>query len=128
MNNSFHQKNNVVVALDIGTTKICAIVGRKNELGRIEVMGYGKVSSEGVRRGVVANIDKTVTAISDAVDNAEKMANVEISDVFVGIAGQHIKSLATPGHSYSGRCGQRDHQRGHHFADGRYAQTRIAPG
>ena len=97
MNNSYRRTDNIVVALDIGTTKICAIVGRKNELGRIEVMGYGKVASEGVRRGVVANIDKTVKAISDAVDNAEKMANIEISDVFVGIAGQHIKSLQHQG-------------------------------
>ena len=97
MNNSYRRTDNIVVALDIGTTKICAIVGRKNELGRIEVMGYGKVASEGVRRGVVANIDKTVKAISDAVDNAEKMANIEISEVFVGIAGQHIKSLQHQG-------------------------------
>ncbi len=97
MNNSYRRTDNIVVALDIGTTKICAIVGRKNQLGRIEVMGYGKVSSEGVRRGVVANIDKTVKAISDAVDAAEKMANIEISDVYVGIAGQHIKSLQHQG-------------------------------
>ena len=97
MKDSVRRNQNIVVALDIGTTKICALVGRKNELGRIEVMGVGKVISEGVRRGVVANIDKTVSAISDAVDAAEKMANVEIHEVHVGIAGQHIKSLQHQG-------------------------------
>ncbi|MDX1476075.1 MAG: cell division protein FtsA [Saprospiraceae bacterium] len=97
MKDSVRRNQNVVVALDIGTTKICALVGRKNELGRIEVMGVGKVVSEGVRRGVVANIDKTVSAISDAVDAAEKMANIEIHEVHVGIAGQHIKSLQHQG-------------------------------
>lgn len=97
MKDSARRNQNIVVALDIGTTKICALVGRKNELGRIEVLGMGKVVSEGVRRGVVANIDKTVSAISDAVDAAEKMANVEIHNVHVGIAGQHIKSLQHQG-------------------------------
>lgn len=86
-----------VVALDIGTTKICVIVGRKNEMGRIEVLGWGRVPSEGVRRGVVANIDRTVQGISNAVDAAEKMANMEIRDTQVGIAGQHIKSLQHQG-------------------------------
>jgi cell division protein FtsA len=97
MNNSYRSNEDIVVALDIGTTKICAVVGRKNEFGLIEVMGYGKVPSIGVRRGVVANIDKTVQAISDAVDAAEKMANIEIREVHVGIAGQHIKSLQHQG-------------------------------
>jgi len=97
MSNTYRRNHPIVVALDIGTTKICAIVGRRNELGRIEVMGIGKVASDGVRRGVVANIDKTVRAITDAVDAAEKMANCEIRDVHVGIAGQHIKSLQHQG-------------------------------
>lgn len=86
-----------VVALDIGTTKICVIVGRKNEMGRIEVAGWGRVPSEGVRRGVVANIDRTVQGIINAVDAAEKMSNMEIRDAQVGIAGQHIKSLQHQG-------------------------------
>ena len=97
MKNSYRREQPIVVALDIGTTKICAVVGRRNELGHIEVMGVGKVPSDGVRRGVVANIDKTVSAISDAVDAAEKQANCEIRDVHVGIAGQHIKSLQHQG-------------------------------
>lgn len=86
-------KQQVIVGLDIGTTKICAIVGRINEFGKVEVLGMGKADSLGVMRGVVANIDKTVQAIDQAIEQAEQVANVEISKVYVGIAGQHIKSL-----------------------------------
>jgi len=93
MNAKDFKKMNVVAALDIGTTKVCCIVGRKDEYGKIDVIGTSKVESEGVLRGVIANIDKTVKAISDAVDLAEKDAQCEIHEVYVGIAGQHIKSL-----------------------------------
>ena len=86
-------KSELVVALDIGTTKVCAIAGRKNEHGQLEVLGFGKVESEGVLRGVVSNIEKTVRAISDAVSIARRKLNKEIDVVHVGIAGQHIKSL-----------------------------------
>jgi cell division protein FtsA len=81
-----------VVGLDIGTTKICAIVGRKNEYGKLEVMGMGKAVSDGVIRGIVSNIDKTVQAIQRAVRQAEEQSGVEINVVNVGIAGQHIRS------------------------------------
>ncbi len=83
----------LVVGLDIGTTKICAIVGRKNDFGKIEVLGMGKTESLGVMRGVVANIEKTVQAIKMAVTEASNKSGVDIRDVYVGIAGQHIKSL-----------------------------------
>ncbi len=83
----------IVVGLDIGTTKICAIVGRRNKNGKIEVLGIGKAESAGVTRGVVSNIDKTVQGIIQAVDIASAQSNVEIKVVNVGIAGQHIKSL-----------------------------------
>jgi cell division protein FtsA len=85
--------NDIVVALDIGTTKVCCIAGRKNEYGKIEILGVGKVESAGVLRGVVSNIEKTVKAISDAVQEAERKAGTSIKVVNVGIAGQHIKSL-----------------------------------
>ncbi len=85
--------NDFIVGLDIGTTKICALVGRKNEHGKIEIVGMGKADSLGVMRGVVANIDKTVEAIKQAVRDAEDQSGVEIKNVYVGIAGQHIKSL-----------------------------------
>lgn len=86
-------KPKLIVALDIGTTKVCAIAGRKNEHGKLEVLGIGKVKSEGVIRGVVANIEKMVNAITEAIAIAEKSLDEPIKDVFVGIAGQHIKSL-----------------------------------
>ena len=83
----------IVVGLDIGTTKICAIVGRRSKNGKIEVLGIGKAESAGVTRGMVSNIDKTVQGIAQAVDIAGTQSNVEIKVVNVGIAGQHIKSL-----------------------------------
>ena len=86
-------KQDVVVALDIGTTKVCAIAGRKDKHGKIEILGVGKVDSEGVMRGIVTNIEKTVRAISDAVASAERAVGKPIKVVHVGIAGQHIKSL-----------------------------------
>ncbi|MGB1040921.1 MAG: cell division protein FtsA [Flavobacteriales bacterium] len=87
------ENSEIVVGLDIGTTKIACIVGRKNEHGKIEVIGMGKSESLGVTRGVVANIEKTVQSIKAAVEQAELKSGVEIKVVNVGIAGQHIKSL-----------------------------------
>ncbi len=83
----------IIVGLDIGTTKICAIVGKRNEVGKVEILGIGKSESLGVMRGVVANIEKTVNSIKEAVAEAENKSNVVIEEVYVGIAGQHIKSL-----------------------------------
>jgi len=87
------QHDKIVVGLDIGTTKICALVGRKNEFGKLEILGMGKAVSEGVVRGIVSNIDKTVDAIKRAIRQAEEMSGINIGVVNVGIAGQHIKSL-----------------------------------
>ena len=82
----------IIVGLDIGTTKICAIVGRKNEYGKLEILGMGKAVSDGVIRGIVTNIDKTVRAIEMAIEEASAQSEIEINVVNVGIAGQHIKS------------------------------------
>lgn len=87
------QTPDVVVALDIGTTKVCCLAGRKTAHGKIEIIGVGKVESIGVLRGVVSNIEKTVTAIREAVEIAERQAGMKFREVHVGIAGQHIKSL-----------------------------------
>lgn len=87
------ENNEIVVGLDIGTTKICAIVGRRTEHGKIEILGMGKAESAGVTRGVVTNIEKTIQGIRAAVEEAGLKSNVEINEVVVGIAGQHIKSL-----------------------------------
>jgi cell division protein FtsA len=93
MNDQKPLATDLVVALDIGTTKVCAIAGRKNEHGKLEILGVGKVDSIGVMRGVVTNIEKTVNAISEAIQAAERAAKAKFSRVHVGIAGQHIKSL-----------------------------------
>ena len=86
------KNSEIIVGLDIGTTKIACIVGRNNEFGKLEILGYGKSPSIGVSRGVVANIEKTVQSIRRAVDEASLKSTVNIDHVFVGIAGQHIKS------------------------------------
>ena len=83
----------IIVGLDIGTTKIVAMVGRRNEHGKIEILGHGKSTSIGVKRGVVSNIERTVQSIRAAVEEAENKSGVEIRQVNVGIAGQHIKSI-----------------------------------
>lgn len=93
MNSIARNENGVIVALDIGTTKVCAIAGVRNEYGKIEVAGMGTVTSEGVSRGVVSNIDKTVKAVKEAISIAEQRAKMKFDVVHVGIAGQHIKSL-----------------------------------
>jgi len=83
----------IVVGLDIGTTKIACLVGRKTDHDKIEILGIGKATSLGVTRGVVSNIEKTVQSIRAAVEEAESKSGIEINVVNVGIAGQHIKSL-----------------------------------
>ena len=83
----------IIVGLDIGTTKVACIVGRRAENKKIEILGYGKTVSTGVRRGVVTNILETVEAIKKAVKQASDQSGVDIQRVSVGIAGQHIKSL-----------------------------------
>ena len=90
-------KTDIIVGLDIGTTKIAAIVGRRNEHGKIEILGYGNTESIGVKRGVVSNIENTVHSIRTAIELAEKSSGVDIKYVNVGIAGQHIKSLQHKG-------------------------------
>nr|WP_317631646.1 cell division protein FtsA [uncultured Flavobacterium sp.] len=86
-------KENIAVGLDIGTTKIVAVIGRKNEYGKLEVLGFGQAKSLGVAKGVVNNITQTITSIRDAVTLAEEASGLEIKDVVAGIAGQHIRSI-----------------------------------
>ena len=84
---------NIVCAIDIGTSKIAALVGRRNQFGKIEIMGIGNCPSFGVQRGVVVNIAGTVESIKKAVMDAERQSGIKFQKVHVGIAGQHIKSL-----------------------------------
>src|SRR3954471_400831 len=88
----------IIVGLDIGTTKIAAIAGRKNEYGKLEILGFGRANSTGVQHGQVLNIEQTIKAIQQALTNCyESNPDLEISEVYVGIAGHHIKSLQTRG-------------------------------
>ena len=87
------ENENIAVGLDIGTTKIVAMIGRKNDYGKMEVLGIGKAKSLGVHRGVVNNITQTIQSIQQAVQDAETSSGMKIKEVVVGIAGQHIRSL-----------------------------------
>lgn len=87
------EKENIGVGLDIGTTKIVAMIGKKNEYGKLEIIGVGKAKSLGVARGVVNNITQTIQSIRQAVAEAENDSGYKINDVVVGIAGQHIRSI-----------------------------------
>src|SRR3954463_14275947 len=88
----------IIVGLDIGTTKIAAIAGRKNEFGKLDILGFGRANSNGVQHGQVLNIDQTIKAIQLALQNCNKSnPDLEIKDVYVGVAGHHIKSLQTRG-------------------------------
>ncbi len=88
----------IIIGLDIGTTKIAVIAGRKNEFGKLDILGFGRSNSNGVRHGQVLNIDETIKAISAALQDCKTSnPNLEINEVYVGIAGHHIKSLQTRG-------------------------------
>src|SRR3954464_12133965 len=88
----------IIVGLDIGTTKIAAIAGRKNEFGKLEILGFGRANSNGVKHGQVLNIDETIKAIRAALDNCmASNTGIAFKEVYVGIAGHHIKSLQTRG-------------------------------
>jgi len=87
------ENENIAVGLDIGTTKIVAMIGRKNEYGKVEILGIGRSKSLGVHRGVVNNITQTIQSIQQAVQDAETSSGMKIDNVMVGIAGQHIRSL-----------------------------------
>ncbi|MAO09325.1 MAG: cell division protein FtsA [Flavobacteriaceae bacterium] len=87
------ENENIAVGLDIGTTKIVAMIGRKNEYGKMEILGVGRSKSLGVHRGVVNNITQTIQSIQQAVQDAETSSGMKIDNVMVGIAGQHIRSL-----------------------------------
>ncbi len=90
-------QDSFVVGLDIGTTKVCAIIGEKNRDGEIEIIGVGDQPSTGLHRGMVVNVADTVKSIKKAIEEAQLMAGVEVHSVYVGIAGKHIKSINSPG-------------------------------
>lgn len=91
------RQGDMIVGLDIGTTKICCIIGEKSENGRLDIIGLGSHPSKGLRKGVVVNIESTVESIKNAVEEAELMAGTEIESVYVGIAGGHIQGFNSHG-------------------------------
>ena len=92
------KEQDLIIGLDIGTTKICAMVGENNpSTGEVEIIGVGTYPSYGLKRGVVVNIDNTIQSVKNAVEEAEHMAGCEIQTVFVGIAGGHIKGISGHG-------------------------------
>lgn len=91
------RSENTVVGLDVGTTKICAIIGEVNPEGTVDIIGLGTSPSKGLRRGVVVNIDHTVSSIRKAMDDAELMAGCRAENVFAGISGGHIKGINSHG-------------------------------
>ena len=106
-------KSELIVGLDIGTTKICAVVGELSESGLVDVVGIGTSVSTGLRKGVVVNIEQTVQSIRKAVEDAELMAGCEIHSVYVGIAGSHIMGINSHGviAVKGGEVAQRDIER-----------------
>jgi cell division protein FtsA len=103
----------IVVGVDIGTTKVCAVVAAEDDLGRVNILGVGMAPSDGLNRGVVVNIDRTVNAVREAIREAERAAGVEVQNVIVGIAGDHVQSFQTRGvvTIRSGEITQNDVQR-----------------
>ncbi len=91
-------KNKYVAAIDIGTTKIVSIIGKLNENNKMEILALGRSPSKGVKRGVVLNIEETVNAIQSTVDEIQTKSGIMFSNVFVGIAGQHIRSIKNRGY------------------------------
>lgn len=90
-------KSELIVGLDIGTTKVCAVVGKLTESGLVDVVGIGTSESTGMRKGIVVNIEQTVQSIRNAIEGAELMAGCEIHSVYVGIAGSHIMGINSHG-------------------------------
>lgn len=86
-----------IVALDIGTSKVCALVGEVTDRGQLEIIGKGTAPMKGTRRGNIINLDQAIEAVKKAVDEAEVMAGLQIESVFVGVAGDHIRSVNSRG-------------------------------
>ena len=89
---------NFVAAIDIGTTKIVALIGKKTESGKLEILSMSKTPSKGVKRGVVLNIEETVNSIQTTIEEIQLRSGILFNEVYVGIAGQHIKSIKNRGY------------------------------
>jgi len=90
-------RKRIIAGIDIGTTKICAIITEVTPNDNMEIIGIGLTNSKGLRKGIVVDIDKTSSAINAAVEKAERMAGISINSAYVGIAGSHIRSVNSHG-------------------------------
>lgn len=95
--NTTHKEKDIIVGLDIGTTKIACFIGKRADDGRVKILGFGRTPSKGVEHGVVKNIKSTSESICKAVEDASAQAGIPVKEVYVGIAGQHIKSFSNSG-------------------------------
>ena len=91
------EREAVLVGIDVGTSKVCALIGEVSRDGRLTIMGHGTVPASGLKKGVVINIDQTIRSIADAVERAERLSGWKIDRAFVGVGGQHVESLNSPG-------------------------------
>src|SRR5919202_4353838 len=91
------EREAVLVAIDVGTSKVCALIGEVGRDGRLTIMGHGTVPASGLKKGVVVNIDQTVRSIADAVERAERLSGWQIDRAFVGVGGMHVESLNSTG-------------------------------
>ncbi len=94
------KSNKIIAAVDIGTTKIVGVAGRKSDDGKIEILGMGKTRSSGVKRGVVLNIEETVKAIHNVIRQIEDTSGYDIEEVFVNIVGQQLKTFPKKSEKY----------------------------
>ena len=91
------EREAVLVGIDVGTSKVCALIGEVGRDGRLTIMGHGTVPASGLKKGVVVNIDQTVRSIADAVERAERLSGWKIDRAFVGVGGNHVESLNSTG-------------------------------
>jgi cell division protein FtsA len=91
------EREAVLVGIDVGTSKVCALIGEVSRDGRLTIMGHGTVPASGLKKGVVINIDQTIRSIADAVERAERLSGWKIDRAFVGVGGQHVESINSPG-------------------------------
>jgi cell division protein FtsA len=84
-------KNNIVASLDLGSSKICCMIGKITDSGDIDILGYGITASSGIKKGIVINVDLAVQSISKAVGQAEEMSGIKLSQVVIGLSGESIK-------------------------------------
>ncbi|MFL5778056.1 MAG: cell division protein FtsA [Chloroflexota bacterium] len=91
------EREALIVGIDVGTSKVCALIGEVSRDGRVTIMGHGTVPASGLKKGVVINIDQTVRSIGDAVERAERLSGFKIHEAFVGVGGQHVDSLNSTG-------------------------------